>query len=322
MDIRNKAKVEKVLFDKFKEFKPHLKDSSINMYVHQISKLQTLYNDATFGFINNIQDVEEKLKDKNYLTKRNFLNVIIVILQMDESNPEKLKLLEKYQSIRDELNNRYQVENETGKISEKQKAGFISHKEITDCLETLKNITKPYFIGNMELSSKQRNILNFYIVLSIHVTFPLRNDLAETIVINKRTYNKLTIDEKKAHNYLVMTAKPFFSLNKYKTSKIYEENIIYMEKDLRLLLTKFVKIIGTGPLIKNSNTGESLTRNSLTQFLTKYTKEYIGTGISTTMIRKIVMSHHFIKSKKDQEKLAKVAGHSVGTQNLIYVKEI
>jgi hypothetical protein len=310
------------LFDKIRQFKPNIKDSSVNMYVHQINKLQSLYNTATFGFIDNIEDIEEKLKDHNYLTKRNFLNAIIIIIQMDNSNSEKQELLEKYQGIRDELSGRYQKENETGKISEKQRDGFIEYSKLVDCVKELKKQTTSTLRGEYKLSLKQSQILNFYIVLSIHITFPLRNDLAETLVITKRKYNKLTMDEKKKNNFLVMGAKPFFSLNKYKTSKIYEENIIDIGKDLKILLTKFVKIIGYGPLIKNANTGDALNRNSLTQFLLKYTKEYIGTAISTTMIRKIVMSHHFLKNKKAQSELAKVAGHSVETQNLIYVKEV
>ena len=309
------------LFDKIRVFKPNIKDSSVNMYVHQVQKLQSLYNTATFGFIDNIEDVEDKLKDHNYLTKRNFLNAIIIILQMDDTNSEKQELLEKYQGIRDELNERYKTENESGKISESQKEGFIEYSKLVDCVNELKKQTKSTLRGEYKLTLKQSQILNFYIILSIHISYCLRNDLAETLVISKRKYNKLSMEEKKKNNFLVMSQKPFFSLNKYKTSKIYEENIIHINKDLKLLLTKFVKIIGHGPLIKNANTGEALNRNALTQFLLKYTKEYIGTAISTTMIRKIVMSHHFIKLKKDQETLAKVAGHSVGTQNLIYIKE-
>ena len=59
----------------------------------------------------------------------------------------------------------------------------------------------------------------------------------------------------------------------------------------------------------------------------KTSKNYLNKSISTTMMRKVVASHHFgpdsefgkLKAKK--EKLADAMAHDTATQNLVYVKE-
>jgi hypothetical protein len=50
-------------------------------------------------------------------------------------------------------------------------------------------------------------------------------------------------------------------------------------------------------------------------------KRYLNKNISTTMMRKVVASHHFADMKKQQQELADKMGHDVSTQNLVYVKE-
>ena len=59
----------------------------------------------------------------------------------------------------------------------------------------------------------------------------------------------------------------------------------------------------------------------MSQLLIKTSHKYIGKNISTTMIRKIVSSEKFLDAKEDQIAHAAQLGHSVGTENQIYVKK-
>ena len=45
-----------------------------------------------------------------------------------------------------------------------------------------------------------------------------------------------------------------------------------------------------------------------------------GKSISTTLLRKIVLSDMFQDTKEEQEKMAEITGHSVETMNKVYVK--
>ena len=53
----------------------------------------------------------------------------------------------------------------------------------------------------------------------------------------------------------------------------------------------------------------------------KTSKKYLNKSISTTMMRKVVLSDKFGELKKEQEKMAEITGHDIGTMNKVYIKE-
>ena len=93
------------------------------------------------------------------------------------------------------------------------------------------------------LNSKERALLQVFTLFNIYVRLPMRNDVAGMESINKRVYNKLTDEDKKSKNYLVLEKNNmYFVLNKYKTSSKYEELKIEIPKDLKKLLRYFLKV--------------------------------------------------------------------------------
>tara|TARA_R110001632_G_scaffold134276_2_gene249874 strand:- start:261 stop:1007 length:747 start_codon:yes stop_codon:yes gene_type:complete len=235
------------------------------------------------------------------------------------SDKKQDTLLKKYQDKRDELNQQYEDEQTSGKISEKQSKNFVPLKDVVDMINKMGNDLKGF--KKKELTAKDKMLLQIYIIFQIHVRLPMRNDLAEMESITKRAYNKLNLENKKAKNYLVVEKnKMFMVLNKFKTSSKYEELRFDVPKDLEKLLRSYLKINGLGVLFKSS-TGKALSRNQISQLLIKYSKRYIGKSISTTILRKIVLSDKFGELKKEQEKMASITGHSVATMNSVYVKE-
>ena len=56
--------------------------------------------------------------------------------------------------------------------------------------------------------------------------------------------------------------------------------------------------------------------------LLKTSKKYLdGKSVSTTLMRKIVVSDKFGELKKEQEKFADMMGHSTTTMDKVYIKE-
>jgi hypothetical protein len=82
----------------------------------------------------------------------------------------------------------------------------------------------------------------------------------------------------------------------------------------------YIKINGMGILFKTS-TNKQITTNELSKILLKTSKKYLDKNISTTIIRKIVLSDLFAENKKQQLKMSEITGHSVETMNNIYIKE-
>lgn len=307
------------LKEQIKTSRPNIKDSTIKMYESNLNKLKSMFDSDDFKFLKDFDKVMDKLETKHFTTIRNYLNAIIIYLMAINSDKKQDTLLKKYGDKRDELNQQYEDEQTSGKISEKQSKNFVPLEDVVDMINKMGNDLKGF--KKRELTAKDKMLLQIYIIFQIHIRLPMRNDLAEMEAITKRAYNKLSLENKKAKNYLVVEkGKMFMVLNKFKTSSKYEELKFDVPKDLEKLLRAYLKINGMGVLFKSS-TGKTLSRNQISQLLIKYSKRYIGKSISTTMLRKIVLSDKFGELKKEQEKMASITGHSVATMNSVYVKE-
>lgn len=306
-----------------KKSRPNVKDSTIKMYQSNLNKLKKMFDSDNWDFLKNVESVKDKLKDLHYTSQRNYYNSIIILLMALNDKNKYDKLLKQYGDLRDDLNKQYEDDNANGKISDKQKPNFVALQVVKDGIETMgKELKAKKFKKVDSLSAKDKTLLMVYIIYQIHIRLPMRNDLAGAEAITKRAYNKLTAEDKKANNYLVVEkGKMFFVMNKFKTQRKYEQLNIDIPKDLERLLRTYIKINGMGVLFKSS-TGKPLTRNALSQLLIKYSKKYMdGKSISTTILRKIVLSDKFADVKKEQEEMAKITGHSVQTMNKVYVKQ-
>ncbi len=307
------------LMETIKKSKPNVKDTTIKAYENNLNKLKKMFDTDDYNFLKDVDKVMDKIGDRHFTTIRNYLNAIIILLLALNGDGKYDDLLKQYQSKRDDLNKQYEDENANGKISDKQKENFISYEELVKMINKMGDDLKGF--KKRKLTPKEKMLLQVYIIYQIHIRLPMRNDLSEMETITKRAYNKLSAEDKKAKNYLVMEKnKMFMVLNKFKTSSKYEELKFDVPKDLERLLRSYIKINGMGVLF-TSGTGKPLSRNQISQLLIKYSKRYIDKSISTTILRKIVLSHKFGDLKKEQEEMSKITGHSVETMNNVYIKE-
>ena len=308
--------------DKIKENRPNLKDNTIKQYLTNLKKLQSLFDTDNFNFLSKPKEVQEKISHLHYTSQRNHYNAIIVLLS--SLNEKDLQgIIEEYGKLRDELNDKYSEEQSNGTISDKQAPNFVDISEVNKMIETMGNEIKSLNLKKKKdaLSKKEKALLQNYLLFNIYTRIPLRNDVSGMEAITKRAYNKLSEENKKAKNYLVLEKNNmFFVLNKYKTSKKYEELKIDIPADLKKLLRYYLKVNGMGILFKSS-TGKPLTRNALSQLLIKTSKKYMNKSISTTMLRKIYLSSKYGDMKKELEKDNKIMGHSKEVALDTYVKD-
>lgn len=308
------------LIETLKKSRPNAKDTTINMYASNLMKLMKLMEADSFKFLSKPDKIEDILKELHYTTRRNYLNAIVVYLMAEEDKNEDL--IDKYTELRDELNKKYEEEQATGVISDKQKDNFVDISEITKMIEQMgKEIKDKNLYRKENLSPKERGLLQVYVIFNIYSRVPLRNDVAGMESITKTTYNKLTEEDKKEKNYLVSTKSSMFMvLNRFKTQKKYGELVFYLQKDLEKILRQYLKINGMGVLFK-SGTGKPLTRNALSQLLIKTSKKYMDKSISTTMLRKIYLSSKYSDVKDEMAKDSAIMGHSTEMQSKVYIKK-
>ena len=310
--------------EEIQKARPNIKANTIKQYEVNLKKLQKIYDTDGYNFLSKPDDVMDKIKDLHYLSQRNILNAIVVLLMTLNHDEKYDELLTTYGELRDELNDKYSDEQKSGVISDKQSKNFTTTEEIfkmiNDMNEDLKPIKKK---SKDQLTKKEMQLLQAYTLFNIYSRMPMRNDVAGMTAINQAAYKKLSEDDKKESNYLVVPSKGqlYFVLNQYKTSKKYKELDLPIEDpNLRKILRYYLKMNGTGVLFKTS-TGKPLTRTELSKVLLKYSKKYMDKSISTTLLRKIYLSSKYGNMKEELEKDNKVMGHSKAVALDTYVKK-
>lgn len=313
------------LTEEIQKSRPNLKPNSIKQYETHLNKLKKLFDTDTYDFLSKPNDIMDKLDDKHYTSKRNTLNAVIILLLALDVDDKYSELIEEYQKIRDGLNNKYLEDQESGKISEKQKNNFVELSEIKKMTGKMFSEIKEKDLKKKEiLKPSDKELMVVFTIFTFLSEYPLRNDLAGMKYISKTDYNILTDDNKKDGNFLVKQKnKLMIILNEYKTSKKYGEKIIELNPEITKILKFYIRVMDKeiGDVLFTNSRGNPITRNGISQLLIKTSKKYLGKSISTTMIRKIVVSDKFGELKKEQQDLADVMGHDVGTQNAVYVKE-
>jgi hypothetical protein len=312
----------KNLTDDIAEARPNLKTNTVKQYVTNLAKLQKLFDTDNYDFLSDADKVMEKVSDLHYLSQRNILNAVVVLLMALNSDKKYDKLLEEYGNLRDKYNDKYSDEQKSGVISDKQSANFATIEEVYEMINTMADELKP-IKKKKELSKKEFSLLQAYTLFNIYARMPMRNDVSEMEAIQKRAYNKLTEEDKKAKNYLVLEKNGmFFVLNQFKTQAKYKSlNLPIEDKSLKKIIRFYLKHNGMGVLFKTS-TGKAITRTELSKLLIKFSKKYMNKSISTTLLRKIYLSSKYGDMKKEMEADSKVLGHDVASTGMkVYVKE-
>jgi len=304
--------------------RPNVKPNTIKQYEVNLKKLQKIYDTDNYNFLSKPDDVMDKIKDLHYLSQRNILNAIVVLLMALNSDEKYDELLITYGDLRDELNDKYSDEQKSGVISDKQSKNFTTTEEIFKMINQMAEDLKPIKKKSKDdLTKKEMQLLQAYTLFNIYSRMPMRNDVAGMTAINQAAYKKLSEEDKKENNYLVVPSKGqlYFVLNQYKTAKKYKELDLPIEdKDLRKILRYYLKMNGKGILFKTS-TGKPLTRTELSKVLLKYSKKYMDKSISTTLLRKIYLSSKYGNMKEELEKDNKIMGHSKAVALDTYVKK-
>jgi len=296
--------------------KPDIKQTSVQQYVVQLRSLLTIFKKEHLDFLDNFTEVKLKISHLHYTTQRNIYNSIIVYLQGLNDNGVKDETIKQYVDHRNELNLQYSKEQESGIISDKQSPNLVDISEINKMIDTLTKEVKLIKL-KPKMTKMDVSTVRAWILLNMLTRIPTRNDASNMLYISQAMYNKLSQEDKENNNYLVNRRSGLvFIYNAYKTSKAYKENIIESPKDLSKMLRAYIKLMD----FKIGDNIFPMTRNALSQLLLKTSKKYMGKSISTTLIRKSYLSSKYAGLKEEQLKDSKMMGHSIQTQQAVYVK--
>ena len=118
--------------------RPNIKPNTIKQYEINLKKLKKLFDSEDYDFLKKPKDVMDKIADIKYLSQRNILNAIIVLLMALNHDEKYNELIKEYGEQRDKLNTQYETENKTGEfISEKQNKNFADSDEIQGMIQSM-----------------------------------------------------------------------------------------------------------------------------------------------------------------------------------------
>ena len=319
---------------------PNCKSNSCNAYVISLfkilSKYEEIHNTKThkrsLKTLNNYTNVMEVINSNNWgggknkslplTTKKNYLTAILVATR---DKPYFKKSYEKYRNITHTIRSEYDKHIKSNKKSKSQEDNWVSWKQLEDVMKDIHQAIKDKgILKKSDITNKDKKLIQQWVLVSLYILQkPRRAEYSNTAIIKEKLFNKLSNDEKKKNNWLVVKSRntKYFYFTKYKTDKKFGNIRVNVEPKLNSVLNVWLKY-NKGEWLLYDNRGGMMSPNNLVKALQRAFSP-TGKKISVSMIRHIYNSEKGESSKIDQAKLeqqAKDMGHSVET-SLDYVKK-
>ena len=298
-----------------------LTDSSIRLYLRNLEKLNDDLPLKNLKFLDNPENIIEKLKEYKPNTMRGyFISIVATLSCLKDDSKKNKKLYDQYYKLMIDKAKEIK-ETPTEEMNDAQKDNWLSWDEIKAKFEELKTKVNS-FINNKEINNHQYNILLSYIVLGLYFyNPPRRNKDYQMMNIVKNYSDVLPIDR----NYLSLDDGEFI-FNVFKTSKKEGQVKVKINDDLKTAITQYIKfhpLIKGKKLAKTSNIpflvyfdGKELDKvNSITRILNKVFDKKIG----SSMLRHIFLTDKYGDEMKEKQKDSVAMGHSLETQTA-YIK--
>jgi hypothetical protein len=266
------------LKDVLKQKRPNLSDKSINTYA---SVLKTIMKNLEFDNVkqlDNDKKVLEYLKEMKPNTRKTRLSALFVLTENEAYKKHMLEDVNAYNnSMKSQVKNDKEIEN------------WITKDELFEIYNVLKKDTNVLFRKKNKTMTDLQDIQSF-VMLSLFVLLPPRRAL---------DYSEMKIKniDKKSDNYIKGNNLVF---NIYKTSKQKGQQILAVNKELKSILNKWVKINTTDYLLFD-NKGNKLTSVKINQRF----KKLFGKSFSVNMFRKLYLSDKYSNTMTEMKNLEK-----------------
>lgn len=287
MTKQNSDNIRKLI----KESRPNLSDSSIKTYLSSLYHLYKKTGDTSdfnsLKFLFDYDEITKLLKDMPDTTKKTRLTAIVVALKSLPKKDSTDKLIEKYTALMEKVAEEYNNFIKKQTKTDKQAKNWAEVDDIDKVTNRLFNrIQEKDLRSKTELSKKDYALLQEYVVLRLYSSYYVRNDLATTLYLSQKEYEKLK--DKTKENYIVKNdGKYTIYLNKYKNSKFLGSREYPVDKKLTKILNIWFKFNKSKYLLTKTDRERILGSNSLTKLLTKIFERELNKKISTSMLRHI-----------------------------------
>ena len=297
--------------------KPEISDSTVSAYTVNLEKLHDrLHGTRSFEDLEWLKDsaaVLESLQKHcvSYLTQRNYLNAVVVILLNRDGFQAALHT---YQAHRDKFNDQYMEIQQTKEPSAKQAQNWVPLSDIRELIDEYDEHAK-LLRNHADINLKDKVAMQDRFMLHFWTTYPMRNDLHNTRVITKRVFNALDQVDKDNNNYIIVGKEVVLSIGNYKTRKKYGvKKIPIEEKPVLKAMKQWLSVSPNSEyILVNVKDGTPMSSLHITQNLTRIFKKHFNKSVGSTLLRHIVLTEKFGKQLQDMELMADMMAHTVST---------
>ena len=276
-----------------------LSDSSINMYLRNLKKLNEDDEWKNLNFLKKTDNIINQISKFKESTQKNYYSSIVSVLK--EVKGYK-KYYDIYFKLMMELKNKLDDDLASNKLNEKQseKWGNIKWDDIIDIYNKLTDDIKLIKKSDMKKENKYNKLLN-WVVSSFYVLLPpRRNQDIQNLSLTDSNKNKVDLDNK--------TIK----FNIFKTSKTTndDDKVIKISDDLLNVIKYWMKMTGikTGNLLVGFNNKELNQVNSINRILNKIYK------VGSSDLRHIYLSSKYGNTLEEMKNDSKIMAHNTDTQ--------
>jgi hypothetical protein len=279
----------------------NISKSSLDLYKTKLTILNDNKPIKNLNFLYDIDKINEKIKDLKPNTKRSYIISVASILNCvisGDKAPKKLKTLyENYSKILEDYNTN--LKDQTGYNTD-----VISIDKIKDIYDKL---------SKNKDQSKQS--YQDYLILSLYYLIPARRN---------RDYALM----KYTNNYKEELSKEFnyydgykFYFNNYKTKGTYNQQIIEVPPELKLIINDYIKkndINDNDFILTNLRTNKPLISNNA---ITIILNRIFGDKIGSSALRRSYLTNKYSDIEKELKEDTEAMGTSTDTAKNNYIKK-
>jgi len=298
-----------VIKEILKENRPKLADSSLVTYTSIIDNLfkrmrpNTEFSRALFD---DTHAVLHELSTKPSNTRKTILSALVIFTLKDKV------VSSAYRTVMMADGAKTSHADTEQKMTENQRANWVTQGEVHALFERLDKETKPLFsmysTKNRPITNEHMGKMQDFITLALYTLIPVRR-LMDYCEFKVRNVNTAT------DNFM---QRGQFVFHKYKTAKVYGEQTVKLPIRLKNLVQKWMSMTTNDWLLFNPSTNEPLTNVQLNQRLHRI----FGKNVSVNILRHSYLTHQYanIPALVEMEKRAHDMGQSVD-QALRYIKQ-
>jgi hypothetical protein len=307
---------------KLLESKTNLKKSSIDSYANHVNFILKKLDSTDTKSLNNFDEVIAIIAEKAPATRKAYLNSVIVLMKTTGASADA-DVLKQYQELRDQLNTDYFTEKSTNLKNDKEQANMLTDEEWSHVINTLnKRITSQSLRTKEHLNKTEFNTMLSYLIVNLYKEFPLRNDFALMKIVNSSDFKKAgASSDFMNNNYLVLSARGAkFVINNYKTNGAYGSKEKEIPPNILRIIRQFLKISPNKQVLIVNNEGTPMSKNLTGKFISKTFQDILKKPVGIQMLRKSYLSNKYGNTLEEMKSDSDLMGHSLATQQGIYIK--